>query len=403
MPAVIVGLDSITGLQATRILTDRGIDVIGIAHDKRHFACRTRLCQRILMAPPGGPELISVLEGLAGSLVDSAVLVPCTDLAVAAISEHRVRLDQIYAFQMPAHGVVMRLMDKTTFVGLAEDLGIAVPRTMVLSERRDAEEAAASLQFPVVLKPGLKRHDWQARAGAKVLMARDPGALLDLYDRFNSLGGELIGQEWVGGADDELYTCNAYFAAGGRLVASFVSRKIRQWPPRNGTGCLAVDVRNDDVLDMTKRLFASVEFHGLAYLEVKRDLRTGNYLAIEPNVGRPTGRSAAAELADVELLMSSYQDSLGEPLPEPRAQSYQGTKWIYLRRDLQSSVHEWRRGRLTVRAWLRSMSGVKADAVWSARDPLPFAFDLIQSARKLLPRRLGGRRREDEHGDRFFG
>lgn len=386
-PAIVVGLDSITGLQATRILTSHGIEVIGVAHDRGHFGCRTRLARRVIEAPPGGDELIAALEALATSLPQGAVLLPMTDLSVASISLHRGRLRRAFAFRLPDHDVVMRLMDKTRFADLAAELGVAVPRTVVLRDPADARRAAETLTFPVVLKPGLKEHDWQARAGAKVLRAQSLDELVALVDRHAGPGIEFVAQEWVPGGDEHLYTCNAYFTEGGRPAATFVSRKLRQWPPRGGTGCLAVEVQNDDVLSLTTRLFGAVRFHGLAYLEVKQDPRTGTYLAIEPNVGRPTGRSAAAEAAGVDLLMTAYRDSLDLSLPPHRVQRYAGTKWIYLRHDLQSSVREWRRGRLTVGSWLRSLVGVKAEAVWSARDPLPFVVDWLQAAGKLFRRR----------------
>ena len=41
----------------------------------------------------------------------------------------------------------------------------------------------------------------------------------------------------------------------------------------------------------------------LGYVEAKRDVRTGRHYLIEPNIGRPTGRSAIAEAGGVELLL----------------------------------------------------------------------------------------------------
>ena len=110
--------------------------------------------------------------------------------------------------------------------------------------------------------------------------------------------------------------------------------------------------------------------------ELKRDAETGEHLIVEPNIGRPTGRSATAEAGGVELLYAMYCDVLGLPLPPDLAQRYVGAKWIYLGRDLPSALHYWRRGELSVRGWLESLRGPKIDAVWSWRDPLPFWFEV---------------------------
>jgi len=88
-PVVVVGLDCITGLQAARTLARHGVPVIGIASDVRHYCCRTRVCERIVEAETTSGELIPALEALASTLDQKAVLLPCTDLSVLAISRGR--------------------------------------------------------------------------------------------------------------------------------------------------------------------------------------------------------------------------------------------------------------------------------------------------------------------------
>ncbi len=139
---------------------------------------------------------------------------------------------------------------------------------------------------------------------------------------------------------------------------------------------LGEEVRNDEVLDLTLRLFRSVEYHGLGYLEVKVDEDSGRHYIIEPNVGRPTGRSAIAEAGGVPILYTMYCDLVGLNLPSGREQTYGGAKWIYLARDVASSLHYLRRRELTVREWWASVKGQKAYAVFSWGDPLPFVLDL---------------------------
>ena len=58
-------------------------------------------------------------------------------------------------------------------------------------------------------------------------------------------------------------------------------------------------------------------------------------------------------------------------------QTYQGAKWIYLRRDLQAAYAYWKRGDLTFREWLKSMRGKKYYALFSWTDPMPFIEDIL--------------------------
>ena len=65
---------------------------------------------------------------------------------------------------------------------------------------------------------------------------------------------------------------------------------------------------NDEVLEETLRLFSRVGYHGLGYLEMKRDQRTGRHYILEANVGRPTVRSAIAEGGGVALVDIGGED-----------------------------------------------------------------------------------------------
>lgn len=380
--AVVVALDCITGLQTTRILAARGIPVVGIAADRSHFCARTRKAERIVTSPTAGEDLVRTLERLAadGSLGPGpAVLVPCSDAAVLAISRWRDRLDGPYRFVLPDHDVVELLMDKVRFAEHALATGLPIPDTRILRSRADAEAAAAALPYPVVVKPPLKTPRWVAATKAKVFRVESADALLATYDRYAHAADVLIAQAWIAGDESSLYSANAYFDREGRPHAMFIARKIRQWPPETGTSCLGEEVRDDQVRDAALRLFTGVAYRGLAYVELKLDAHTGRRLIVEPNIGRPTGRSAIAEQGGVELVLSAYLDALGEKIPDA-VQTYGGAKWIYWRHDLQASLRQMVGGRLTPLGWWRSVRGRAYEAVFDPSDPTPFAADLVHTA-----------------------
>lgn len=378
-PAVVVGLDSITGLQTARILARHSVPVIGVVADRRHWGARTNACVEILESPLSGPGLVSTLLELGARNDRRGVLLPCTDASVDTLSRERGRLRDMWTLPLSDHAGVDLLMDKTRFAAHAAASGLPVPRTELLGDSRDAQRVAATMEFPCVIKPPFKSPTWLARTAAKGFMVRDAAELLSTYERVSSWSPVLLAQAWVEGTEDELYSVNAYFGEGGEPLATFVARKVRQWPPGIGTSASGEECRNDEVLECALRLFGAVRFRGLAYLEMKRDRRTGRLVIIEPNVGRPTGRSAIAEAGGVELVHTAYCDALGLPLPEDRRQTYAGTKWVDVRRDLQAAVLAHRAGTLTAADWLRWMRGPKAHAIWSRQDPKPFAVDLVRA------------------------
>lgn len=382
--AVIVGLDCITGLQSTRIFAARGIPVVGVVADPRHFCARTRLPVATIRASLQGEPLIEALVSLGRRLDHPGVLIPCTDSAVLAISGGRSRLAESFRFVLPDHADVERLMDKVGFAEHAIAAGLTIPPTAVLRSRDDAERAAASLAFPAVLKPGLKGPAWLAATNAKAIPIETPEALLARYDETSTWAAVLIAQSWVPGPERSLYSVNTYYDRSSTQRVSFVARKLRQWPLDTGTSCLGEEVRSPEAEAIARDLFGSVRYRGLGYVEAKADERTGRLVIIEPNIGRPTGRSAIAEKGGVELLMSVYRDALGEPLPNAVEQRYRGVKWIYWRHDLQAAVVRARRGELSVGDWLRSVRGPKTEAVFARRDPLPFVADVVHTAGALI-------------------
>jgi D-aspartate ligase len=226
------------------------------------------------------------------------------------------------------------------------------------------------------LKPGIRTPAWEKQSKDKVYKAYSEDEFLFLYEQCSKWTDMLIVQEWIEGSDASLFSCNCYFDASSNPLVTFIARKIRQWPPEIGISCLGEECRNDIVLEESIRLFRSVNYRGLGYVEMKQDARTGKHYIIEPNIGRPTGRSAIAEAGGVDLLYAKYCDVVGLPLPASLHQRYSGVKWIYWRQDIRSALYYWRRGDLTLREWWRSWQGRKGYAVLSRSDPAPFYYDI---------------------------
>jgi len=373
--AVVAGLDSMQGLQTARILAARGIPVIGTSEQRKHPAARSRSCQRVVIAETDD-QLISELERLGSSLTRKAVLFPCKDGIVRAVSKSRDRLSSAYEIVLPPHDIVEMLMDKDRFAAYAEAHGYSIPLTRKVSNRAEFEESVRDLRYPCVIKPAYRSPTWAANTVEKAFLAGDEAQLRSVYDRCSAWSERLIIQQWVRGDESDLFSCNVYYTRRGEPAVTFVARKLRQWPVDTGQSSLGEECRNDAVLDVTLDLFGRIGYSGLGYLEVKIDPTDDELYIIEPNVGRPTGRSAIAEAGGVELLYTMYCDAVGLPLPEARRQIYRGVKWIHIRRDLQSAVVKWRRGDLTIGGWWASIRGPKTFAVFSLRDPLPFWLDI---------------------------
>jgi D-aspartate ligase len=386
-PAVIIGLDCLPGIQTARILAENGVPVIGIARDPNHPFSHTNTCDAIRFTALGQDELMSELEVIASQFEQKAVLYPCTDSSVLLVSRNRQVLQERYHIALPESDTLEMLMDKASFYRFAQERGLPVPTTFLLRNRADAIAASEQIPFPCIMKPAFKTSNWERNAaGAKAYLLSSAQELMAAYGRCSSWAESIVAQEWVRGTDADLYSCNCYFDGQSKPIVTFVARKLRQNPPILGVSASGEECRNDTVLKQTVELFTNVHLRGLGYLEMKRDAQSGKYRIIEPNIGRPTGRSAIAEAGGVPLIYSMYCDLAGLPLPAHRTQSYEGAKWTYFKNDIASSWYYWKKDELTLMQWVRSLRGRRRDAVFSWSDPMPFLLDWWTPVRALLRR-----------------
>ena len=151
----VVGLDCITGLQTTRRLsTARGIPVVGVVADRRHFCARTRVSRAIVEAQLRGDGLVDALERLAERLPAAGRPVPCTDAAVLAISAAAERSPVAFRFVLPEHDVVERLMDKVRVRRARARIRPAHPADGHPPLARGRRAAAGRSPFPPSSSPG---------------------------------------------------------------------------------------------------------------------------------------------------------------------------------------------------------------------------------------------------------
>jgi predicted ATP-grasp superfamily ATP-dependent carboligase len=382
-PAVVIKLDSITGLQTARILSGYGIPVIGIVDDPSHFCSRTSCCEEILAGSTSGDGLLETLSVIAGKWGVSA-LFPCSDESVRVISRNRERLTEAFRFVLPDEDVVDLFMNKVNFYKYALDRGFTIPSTFFPTRGEDIAEIAGKLGPPYIVKPAVKTKRWIDRVQKKVLKLGSIEELDRVFDACLDAAGDIIVQERIGGDDSCLRSSIFYYNSGCERVLTFTSRKLRQWYIEDGDASLAEECRDDEVIKLTEELLAGIKFRGIGSIEFKKDPSTGRYYIIEPNIGRPVTRIGLPEKAGVPVLYTMYCDALGLALPRELTQRYTGVKWISIINDTLSAIAYYRKKKLTVRQWLESLGGVKAFAVFSLRDPLPFIFQPVDYLRNYL-------------------
>jgi len=316
LPAVVVG-GGLNSLGIVRSLGAVNIPVIVVDTDPKSPAMRSRYGRKLLVDAVEGDAFVSRMIELGKQHRGKLMLFVTEEKTVDEVSASRARLAPYFFLRLPEHERLMALMHKQGFQELAEAVGAPVPRTVRLESKSDLPRIEV-LKFPCVFKPARKDYGYGARF-KKAYKVGSPAEVAELYDEIFPVLADMVVQEWIEGADNEVYFCLQYVGEDGKAVSSFTGRKIRAWPPRIGgtASCTAAWDVADELAEMTSTFFAQVGFTGMGSMEYKRDERDGRFYMVEPTVARTDFQEEVASLNGVNIPEAAYRYELGLPQVAP--------------------------------------------------------------------------------------
>ena len=386
VPCCVLGLFD-TGLAVVRALSRSGLTVFGFDHQREHFGFRSKLGVHAIAPHPRAPaELVAFLKERAFRLADRPVLYPTSDAFVTFVSENREALAPSFRIALPSRESVAAAVNKAAMYARAVDAGVATPSTHTPRTLDDVQRLACTLSYPVVVKP-LVGHVWRERYRTeKAIRVEGEGALVALFAQILASGESALVQSLIVGPNTNHCKVCAYFDEQGEARAVLCMRKIRQYPVDFGVGTLMETVADPDLEALGLKVFRAMNWRGPGSIEFKRDDRDGQWKLIELNA-RLWQQNALAEAAGMNFPFIQYMDAIGHATT---VESYRvGVRWMDEFRDPRSAWAHRKRGAVTLRRWVRSLSGVRAYALWAADDPGPF----VAAARQHLSsgwRRMSG-------------
>ncbi|MGI8497995.1 MAG: hypothetical protein ACR2OG_10505 [Gemmatimonadaceae bacterium] len=328
--------------------------------------------------------------------VPGTLVLPMTERSTLPLSEWRqIIFGAGGRMVLPPHETLLRAFDKQETSRLAQSLGIAVPRGQLVTTDREAAEAAANVEYPVVLKP--RSSEEISVAGNPVATgapryAITPAELLDAYTELRARCGSVLVQEYVAGAGA------GYFALmrHGEVRGEFAHRRLRDVRPTGSGSALRVSVVPDPrVREAGLAILGALGWHGVAMVEFR--LRPdGTPVFLEVN-GRFWNSLALAVYAGADFpaaLAELAEQGDVAPLPPARV----GVRCRWLLGDARHLVGVWRGaptgypepfpGRLrTLVAVVRPVAGTRHDN-FMLRDPLPELADWLHFVGRRVPAAL---------------
>jgi len=373
MPAVVTFNSHITGLAVARSLGRRGVPVIALDPDPQAYAFASKFTTVAALCPyvlADEDAFIDYLCALGDALARPAVLFPTNDEWVLAINRHRARLEERFLIPFSGPEIVEPVLDKARLYRTARELDIPIPGTWDVTPDTLAT-VAAEFPYPCIVKPTEQRAFYDA-FGDKAWRISGPDELRAAVAR--AAGHPLVAQEIIGQGLSDFYSVCSYIGEDGEAHGTFVGRKLEQYPPDFGTGCLVAAEGPEEIAARGVRMLQAFGYRGISEIEFIYDARDGEQklLDINTRVWKWIGLPIAA---GVDLPWLAYSDAIGKP--DRAAAARTGLVWTYAKDYL--ALRLGGRGQETAAylpetLWAELVSGHAAhvvDAVIDADDPAP--------------------------------
>lgn len=245
-------------LGAVRTLGKRGIYVIVGSESKIGQSFYSKYCKQKVIYPNPRSEAEFVdfmLDYVKNNSVD--VLLPIGYLSTTALSKHKEDFEPYVKLPVADYSSMEIAADKYRTMTAADKVGVKTPKMFLTPEEITS--------YPVVMKGIME-------AGKVTYVNSAEDFIKHKID-------QAIIQEYIPG---EGYGFFALFNRG-KARAIFMHKRIREYPITGGPSTVAESIYDPKLERIGLDLLESLNWHGVAMVEFKKDSRNGEYKLMEIN------------------------------------------------------------------------------------------------------------------------
>jgi len=372
-PAVVLGGGATTGLGAIRSLGRAGVTVYHI-EEEQSLAKYSKYCNEYFVFPGTAHnknELKRMLLRLQPRMNDVAVVFPASDLYMFVLSD---LVNELPAYHLPIvkKKVAEILLDKRRFYQSLMKSNVAHPTTDFPENLEDVSKIGKKISYPTFIKPYFSESFERFRR--KGFVANSEAELLEYFALLRRLGINCMIQEIIQGPQTNHVFLDGYFDRDSNPKAFFARRRMRMWPLDFGNSSLCVSVRASEIAPLKEILFKylrSISWRGIFSAEFKMDQRNGVFKLLEINSRTSGWFNTLSARCGINIMLVAYLDAIGR---ETRySEDYEAAvKWVHLENDLESTIHMFMNGDLSMGEWISSLRGKKDHSLYARDDLGPF-------------------------------
>jgi len=319
-------------LLVVRSLRKRKIKTTTIVQDYLTPAMFSRWKPEKVFAPASYDDPKSFIKNLI-KLVKTgkySTIYPTLEPSLIQISKNREVLTQYVNLTLPSHKSLIKTIDKTQTIKLAEKIGIPTPKTFYIKNKSYVEDIAPKIQYPVVIKPK-RSWEFKKRAYSHPFYAKSVSELVSTYTEVEKSFPEAMIQEYIPGYNLHV----GLMFDRGKPMAACTIKEHRTFPITGGLSVLRETIKLDPtIFEYSCRLLKALNWHGIAEVEFRVDSRdlTPKLMEINP---RFWGSMTAAIKSGIDFPYLLYLLSKGKKI-NPIFIYKTGIKYRMLREDIKS-------------------------------------------------------------------
>ena len=290
-------------------------------------AFRSRYCAEAVLLPDytgdPAPYVAAVIEFVREHHVK--VVLPTADASIAVLSPQRERLAELGCTLAVGSDAALKIAnDKSLTLKVADQLGIAYPRSIPVASLDDLPAAVREFGFPFVLKPTVS---WTGKSDSRVVPVEvlDEAEAVAATAGFLSAGSEVLAQELACGRREGV----SLFVANGEVVASCAHVAHRTSPQLGGASVMRESIpASGEICDAAVRIVQAIGLEGVCEVEFRCDA-SGRPLLMEVNA-RLAGTIENATRAGVDFPLMIWQWATGQPVkPAGAYRTGVRTRWLH--------------------------------------------------------------------------
>jgi predicted ATP-grasp superfamily ATP-dependent carboligase len=204
------------------------------------------------------------------------VLIPMEEDTLLLLAQNRDRIAGLTRLPLASYPNLVFARDKLKVARRAETLGIPTPKTYQITNLEEAATLAKQLEYPLVVKPRV------GSGSGGVQYVTEPSQLAPALAWLFRSGQLPLLQEKLP-SDGAGIGASFLLNQEGQVRASFIHRRIREYPVKGGPSTLRESILFNQVRDDGARLLQNLNLTGVAMVEFKIDSRDGKAKLLEVN------------------------------------------------------------------------------------------------------------------------